>query len=108
MAGAARPEAESSSHGVQERVTSVSIPSVSKDAPKPIMARLIETTIPARRCCAPGCGDKIQDTETYEITWSDGGIMYLESGCVDWFVNGHPDYGCARGPVDGLPSTGRA
>lgn len=86
----------------------MSIPSVSKDAPKPIMARLIETTIPARRCCAPGCGDKIQDTETYEITWSDGGIMYLESGCVDWFVNGHPDYGCARGPVDGLPSTGRA
>jgi len=60
------------------------------------------------RCCAPGCGDQIKewcaDQQVYRIVWSDESISYLEDdSCVDWFVNGHPDYGHARGPVVGLP-----
>ena len=62
------------------------------------------------RCCAVGCGDKIKqnasDPVLYEIVWSDGSISYLEDDCLEWFVNGHPDYGGARGPVDGLPGCG--
>lgn len=65
------------------------------------------------RCCAPGCGDRIKewgaDQQVYRIVWSDASISYLEDAtCVDWFVNGHPDYGCARGPVVGLPGCEKA
>jgi hypothetical protein len=78
-------------------------------AHRPILvsARLVETVCPARRCGAPGCGEKIQDDDTYEIVWSDGFISHVEGGCIDVFVNGHPDYGCAWGPVEGLPLRGR-
>jgi hypothetical protein len=58
-------------------------------------------------CCAPGCGDKIKpgcDEKCFEVTWSDGDVTYLEEGCVEWFVNGHPDYRGGHGDVPGLPS----
>jgi len=58
---------------------------------------------PTARCCAPGCGDKIKPLNSsdscYEIMWLDGDVTYLESGCLDWFVNGHPDYGNGFGKI---------
>jgi hypothetical protein len=70
---------------------------------KPIKAERVPVVFPAERCCAPGCGDKIKDGPLmWRITWDDGDVSYLEDGCVDWFVNGHPDYGGKFGPVMGL------
>ena len=58
---------------------------------------------PTARCCAPGCGDKIKPLNSsdscYEIMWLDGDVTYLESGCLDWFVNGHPDYSNGFGKI---------
>lgn len=56
-------------------------------------------------CCAPGCGDKIKpgcDETCFEITWSDSSVSHLEEGCVEWFIDGHPDYGHGYGTVPGL------
>lgn len=64
-------------------------------------ARYVPVVFPAERCCAPGCGDKIKignrNNEMVEITDSDGQVLYLEENCIEWFENGHPDYGCPRG-----------
>ena len=67
-------------------------------------ARRISITHPAKRCCAPGCGDKIKHNvkgeQMIEVTDTETGkVYYLEEGCIDWFENGHPDYGCARGKL---------
>jgi hypothetical protein len=72
---------------------------------KPLRAVRVPVTFPARRCCAPGCGDKIKDDEMFRIELSDGSTRFLEAGCVPWFVDGHPDVpgGGGFGPVEGLP-----
>lgn len=60
-------------------------------------------TLPAKRCCATGCGDKIKPLHSgdtcLKITWMDGTESMLEMGCIDWFVNGHPDYGYGYGKI---------
>jgi hypothetical protein len=57
------------------------------------------------RCSAPGCGDKIKDGPLYEVRRGDL-LEYVEEGCVDAYVHGHPDYGHPRGYVEGLPVRG--
>jgi hypothetical protein len=65
-----------------------------------IKARRVATE-PGRRCCAPGCGDKIKSPEaTIELTFPNGVVNYAEEGCLDWVENGHPDYGCPRGKIE--------
>jgi hypothetical protein len=54
------------------------------------------------RCSAPGCGDKIKEGPLYEVRRGNL-VEYVEEGCVDAYVYGHPDYGHPRGHVDGLP-----
>lgn len=65
--------------------------------PTPIVATRVKVPIPVRRCCAPGCGDKIKPLSDEDWCWrvkfSDGTTRWLEPGCVEWLVNGHPDYG---------------
>lgn len=71
---------------------------------KPVSARKTKVRIPARRCCAPGCGDKIKPMGDPELDWmwrvrfDDGSVAFVEQGlCEDWFENGHPDYGGGHG-----------
>jgi hypothetical protein len=77
--------------------------------PRPVAARLVPVEVPAKRCCATGCGDKIKgDTDVdlmYEVTFDDGSISYVEKNgsCEEWFVAGHPDYGHPYGWCPGLP-----
>ena len=58
---------------------------------------------PFPRCCTTGCGDKIKPLESgatcLKITWETGNVSYVEWGCLDWFVNGHPDYGHGYGQI---------
>lgn len=58
--------------------------------------RLVPVTFPAKRCCAPGCGDKIKSPkwmiEVYGY-YSPEEHGYLEESCREWFENGHPDHG---------------
>ena len=61
---------------------------------RPWQAEHTPVVFPAKRCCAPGCGDKIKDGRMLKLTDGTGEVLYLEEGCVDWFVHGHPDYGC--------------
>lgn len=60
--------------------------------PTPTFARLVTTPIGVR-CCATGYGDKIKDPDCWRVEFADGSTAFLESGCVAWFVHGHPDYG---------------
>lgn len=53
------------------------------------------------RCCAPGCGDSIkQGTEYALLTAPNGEQVLCESGCLQWFEHGHPDYGHPRGRIE--------
>ena len=58
---------------------------------------------PFPRCCATGCGDKIKPISSgdtcLEVTWLGGDVTYLEFGCIEWFVHGHPDYGYGYGKI---------
>ena len=61
-------------------------------------ARYVPVTFPTKRCCATGCGDKIKDDRMIEVkSATTGEIFYLEEGCIEWFEDGHPDYGFPRG-----------
>lgn len=63
-------------------------------------------TEPTKRCCAPGCGDKIKtssDDETMlRLTWSNDDVTYLEEGCVEWFEDGYTDYRGGHGPLPAI------
>lgn len=66
-----------------------------------VSVRKTPVVIPAKRCCAPGCGDKIKPCEPddwmYEVTWDDGSVSHVEENCAGWVKDGHPDYGCGWG-----------
>ena len=50
-----------------------------------IEALKVETTFPARRCAAPGCGDKIKDV-TIRLKLSCEGLdlyVYVHDACFD-------------------------
>ena len=59
-----------------------------------------KNTLPFPRCAAPGCGDKIKDDVRVRLVDEDGNVFFIEESCVGWFENGHPDYGCPRGPIE--------
>ena len=88
-------------------------PLVPSDVPTVVRVERVSTqlawgdgTEPTKRCCAPGCGDKIKpssDDETIlRLTWSNDDVTYLEEGCVAVFENGHPDYQCGHGPLPAI------
>lgn len=61
---------------------------------EPIVLAIEETpiTYPARRCCAPGCGDKIKgygDETALAVSWSDGSVDFLEHCCRRRFLAGN-------------------
>ncbi len=78
--------------------------------PTAIYGERVPCVYPAKRCCATGCGDSIKgdvsnppkptDDTMIRVHWSDGTSNYLEEGCLDWFQNGHPDYGHPYGPIE--------
>jgi hypothetical protein len=67
--------------------------------PRPIAAAVVATP-ESIRCCATGCGDKIKDPDCWRVEFADGSALFLERGCVGWFVNGHPDYGHPYGGAE--------
>ena len=55
----------------------------------------VTITYPAKRCCAPGCGDKIKgdgdvDDTMLRVHWDDGSVSHLEEQCLTWFEDGQP------------------
>jgi hypothetical protein len=59
---------------------------------------------PAKRCCAPSCGNEIKDGPMLKLTDGTGEVLYLEEDCIDWFMNGH--WGGPR-RLDGRDGSGR-
>jgi hypothetical protein len=77
---------------------------------RPTRATQVPVRVPAARCCAPYCGDKIKGMpeadRMHEIEWSDGSRSYLHLGCEREFVEGATGYAGPDmpgwGPVPGL------
>ena len=57
--------------------------------PERVKARRVPITLPAKRCVV--CGDKIKSGAMIELLDFTEGICYLEEGCVEYFISGHPD-----------------
>lgn len=80
---------------------------------RPIRAIIVPVQVPAARCCAPYCGDKIKgipgEDTMHEIEWSDGSRSHLHHGCEREFVEGSTGYAGPDfpgwGPVPGLEAT---